>query len=391
MLDVKSILTFILILFSVDVFASPEGFLYQGQIIKPSGQQLEDDSVLFTMQLYSPGVEECLLYEETHTLNLVGSKGLFTIPVGDGVRSGSNFEDSSTLSQVFNNNSGAITPTTCDSVGSYTPGPNDSRLLRVTFDDGSGPITVSNDHRIMSTPFAQQAYRLEGLGSSDFIQVNNGAGQELNQANMDTLFTTANHTELMALINGTSSQYLSGSPTSAFDVNNQRISNVAAPTSGTDATNRDYVDNNIAGLGTDNATLSGLGAGQSGFVLSWNGSEWTATAAPLDLTKHPLSGGTMTGNLNMGNQDITNVNSITVTGGIGVGTGLNSSGPISITQENELRLEDDDGTANYVGFKAANSLTGNQVWTLPTADGNNGEVLSTNGSGALSWIPTFQA
>ena len=39
----------------------------------------------------------------------------------------------------------------------------------------------------------------------------------------------------------------------------------------------------------------------------------------------------------------------------------------------------------YVGIKAANSLTANTTYTLPTADGTSGQVLQTNGSGTLSW------
>ena len=51
---------------------------------------------------------------------------------------------------------------------------------------------------------------------------------------------------------------------------------------------------------------------------------------------------------------------------------------------------------NYTGFKAPDSLAGNVIYTLPTADGSSGEVLSTNGSGTLSWasagasFPEFQ-
>jgi len=41
---------------------------------------------------------------------------------------------------------------------------------------------------------------------------------------------------------------------------------------------------------------------------------------------------------------------------------------------------------NYVGFKAPDSLTANHIWTLPNADGTNGQVLSTNGTGSLSWV-----
>lgn len=41
--------------------------------------------------------------------------------------------------------------------------------------------------------------------------------------------------------------------------------------------------------------------------------------------------------------------------------------------------------SNYVGLKAPDALSGNQIWTLPPADGAANTVLSTNGSGVLSF------
>jgi hypothetical protein len=40
---------------------------------------------------------------------------------------------------------------------------------------------------------------------------------------------------------------------------------------------------------------------------------------------------------------------------------------------------------NSVGFKAPDTITSTVTWTLPNADGTTGQVLSTNGSGLLSW------
>lgn len=40
---------------------------------------------------------------------------------------------------------------------------------------------------------------------------------------------------------------------------------------------------------------------------------------------------------------------------------------------------------NYVGLKAPDALSGNQIWVLPTNDGSNGQNLVTDGSGNLSW------
>lgn len=57
---------------------------------------------------------------------------------------------------------------------------------------------------------------------------------------------------------------------------------------------------------------------------------------------------------------------------------------ITLNAQRELRLADADSSA-YVGFKAPATITTNRIWTLPSADGTSGQVLSTNGSGVLSW------
>ena len=57
---------------------------------------------------------------------------------------------------------------------------------------------------------------------------------------------------------------------------------------------------------------------------------------------------------------------------------------ITLNAQRELRLADADSSA-YVGFKAPSTITTNRIWTLPSADGTTGQVLSTDGSGVLSW------
>lgn len=56
----------------------------------------------------------------------------------------------------------------------------------------------------------------------------------------------------------------------------------------------------------------------------------------------------------------------------------------TINATGELRLADTD-SSHYVGFKSPATVTANKVWTLPASDGSTGQVLSTNGSGTLSW------
>ena len=50
----------------------------------------------------------------------------------------------------------------------------------------------------------------------------------------------------------------------------------------------------------------------------------------------------------------------------------------------DIRLKDSDGS-HYVGFQAPTTVSTNKVWTLPAADGSANQVLTTNGSGVLTW------
>ena len=66
----------------------------------------------------------------------------------------------------------------------------------------------------------------------------------------------------------------------------------------------------------------------------------------------------------------------------GAFTTLNANGAVSLDgSANELRFYE---AGNYVGFEAP-SLSGDQIWVLPAADGSSNQVLSTNGNGTLSW------
>ena len=75
---------------------------------------------------------------------------------------------------------------------------------------------------------------------------------------------------------------------------------------------------------------------------------------------------------------------------IGIGTAtpavkLDVNGTIHARSQNPIRYGDADNS-NFVAFRSAATVTSNVTWTLPAADGTSGQVLSTNGSGTLSWI-----
>jgi hypothetical protein len=57
---------------------------------------------------------------------------------------------------------------------------------------------------------------------------------------------------------------------------------------------------------------------------------------------------------------------------------------VQIGATGALRFADTD-SSNYVAFKSPGTVASNVTWTLPSADGTNGQALVTNGSGVLSW------
>ena len=63
---------------------------------------------------------------------------------------------------------------------------------------------------------------------------------------------------------------------------------------------------------------------------------------------------------------------------------------IRINSTGELKLYDSDDS-NYVSFKSGGTVSSNVTWTLPTADGSSGQMLSTDGSGTLSWATPSSA
>jgi hypothetical protein len=66
-----------------------------------------------------------------------------------------------------------------------------------------------------------------------------------------------------------------------------------------------------------------------------------------------------------------------------------STSTVNLIIDNQKEIRFRETTANgtnYVALKAPASLSADLTFTLPSADGTNGQVLSTNGSGVLSFI-----
>lgn len=258
----------------------PEGLMLQGQLLDSSDYPVEAADVDFVVQILSSEPEKCVLYEETHNRDMTGSNGAFTLVVGTGVRPpGGAFKGTNTLAKALSNSEPTTTePVECaGGYTSYTPAAGHKRFIRLTFNDksGAGNQVVQDDLPIQASAYALFADSLQGKGPSDFIQKNSSGGKALTQTNLESVFQSGSYvTELLALINGTSTLY--SKPQAGGQLT------VAAPVAGTDAANKAYVDSKIGGGALD---LTGLAAGQS---LSWDGSKWV-TYTPTTPTSMDVS------------------------------------------------------------------------------------------------------
>jgi len=65
-------------------------------------------------------------------------------------------------------------------------------------------------------------------------------------------------------------------------------------------------------------------------------------------------------------------------------SGGTMTGDITLNAQSDVRFADAD-SSNWVAFQAPATVAANVTWTLPATDGTNGQVLSTNGTGTLSF------
>jgi hypothetical protein len=117
----------------------------------------------------------------------------------------------------------------------------------------------------------------------------------------------------------------------------------------------------------------------SGTILTATG---TATLTNKSLTSPIISAATISGaSLISGSTVIDTSDNIT-------GATITANGNMIIggngTTANKLVLRD-KGAVNAISLKAPDTLAQSPTWTLPGADGGNGQILTTDGQGQLVW------
>jgi hypothetical protein len=96
------------------------------------------------------------------------------------------------------------------------------------------------------------------------------------------------------------------------------------------------------------------------------------------------AGGSGVGGFNIDNTTLTAADDLDITIDP-AGTGIfKIAGDAQLQAQGDLRFADSD-SSNWVAFQGPATVSSNVTWTLPGTDGTNTQLLSTNGSGVLSW------
>jgi len=363
----KNWITLLILSLHIQTFATqpPAAFTYQGKILASDGvTSVEDSSVTFKIQIYSPD-GSCLLFEETHSRDMTGTGGVFALLVGEGTNT---LTSSLTLTQALNNSAAKTGASSCV----YTPVSGDARRLRMGFTSLTETVAMASDQMIQSVPFAMMAGSLEGLGKNNFIQVSS----QTTQSKADAVFQYA--TELIAVGNGTSTVYAKAGdlPMSGgvLNLSSGGVQVADTPAANNYAINRNYADSRLGGKSMD---LVGLSDGE---YLVWNAALNKWEASSLGYTPLNKAGDTMSGALNMGGQNITNVGYLTLNANRYLGLGTYDAS----TETNLINNVLTAGGAAYGGATWYNSATkavrywdGSQAVTV--ASSNGGALTSLNG------------
>ncbi len=363
---------------------SPQTFTLDGQLfVTGTSTPLLDSNAVLKIQIINP-TGTCLLYEELQTVNTSATDGYFHINVGSLVGSAkrTTSDPGRSMNQIFQNLSvipAANVPGQTCAGGAYTPAAGAVRYFRMTVTPSATNVadTLTPDIVIDAVPQAMIAQSVQGLERAGILQVATGTSLALTQANLEAVFTTPAYTNLQTILAGNfMRQDSSGAslPSYAADP-----SGVSAGDIWYDSTTNQVKYQSNSGVQTLGTSSGGIGSLTVSSDFSVNG-----------VTAGTVSSGSVLLALNSISTPGKVSGSALTSGTISGSTSINTSGSLISTgtvsgltvQATNLRVYN---AANYAQFQAAAGMSTDVTYTLPTTAGSNGQFLTTNGTGTLSW------
>lgn len=207
-----------IVLSSLYALAGNPGVSYQGRIIKPDGNPLEGLNVQFRMQIRSPGSENCLLYEETQTINMSGTSGVFSVTLNDGT--GIRLDTPTyQIDRIFANRDTMTLDSARCAVGTtYVPNSGDGRKFVVYFKDETmaafEPLPILSLNYAPQSMYALESQKIDKFSASQLVRAVDGSGNPTTAPALDPTQLT----EFVKIINGTSTNYVSRTTTSGMSI-----------------------------------------------------------------------------------------------------------------------------------------------------------------------------
>ncbi|MBN8542149.1 MAG: tail fiber domain-containing protein, partial [Deltaproteobacteria bacterium] len=245
---------------------------------------------------------------------------------------------------------------------------------------GGAERTLSPDLTIDSVPnalIAERAESIQGLRSSNLLQVNTASGSVLTQSNLESLFAnTSRFTAVSNLVDGTSTAYMRSNSTTGAQLPVLPGAPMTPPAQGSiwfDSSDEKLKFQSSGGPVTLTTGTAAISALTGDVTASGNGSVAATVAFVGGSTAANVNAATVLANAST---DSNTVSTIVRRDG----AGSFSAGNVSTSA---MRFR--DGTTNYVELKAPNAVT-NYSLTLPNAVGGAGQILvTTDASGTLAW------
>lgn len=178
-------------------------FTYEGNLADPSGIPVQASNVIFQIAILSPGPEACVLYSESHTQNMTGSEGYFSLNIGGGTPTFNTYS----FQRVFQN-FGTMSGLTCATGTSYAPATGDVRKLKVLLNVAGVPEDMGT-LVINAVPFAETSRSVGAFESQHLLRAVDAGGNPVTAPSLTPPLVT----ELTNLLAGTSTKYLGSDAT----------------------------------------------------------------------------------------------------------------------------------------------------------------------------------
>lgn len=158
--------------------SASDSLIVSGQIIKPTGDALEQSGVNFTVSVKDPSGTCTLWSENFNSVDMTSSGGNFGLSLGTGLRTDGG---SWTIADIFSN----VAIFSGGACGTYSPIAGDDRQILITFDAGTGVQTLSSQS-IKPVP---KAMSIGDYGPKNLAKISGaGSANVLNSTKFDFLF-----------------------------------------------------------------------------------------------------------------------------------------------------------------------------------------------------------